>query len=230
MNIVFAVLYGTTLNMSIVVVYKLIKTFKSISTFNSTIETKVFTSILTFITIYSIDMSCMNLFEIVHNKTNLLGLLINFFITLGLFVFNELNIQEIKNDKPTVSQPIIVTHSGKFHTDEVFATALLLLINPNYKILRVPDKKYIPKNAEIVYDIGDTEFDHHNSTSYHNDPQETPYASFGLITDKYLPKLLKNKEYSSEDKSITIDKFISSLVIPVDANDNGVFNNSCISV
>ena len=31
------------------------------------------------------------------------------------------------NDMPTPSKPILVTHSGKFHCDEVFAYAVLRL-------------------------------------------------------------------------------------------------------
>ena len=51
------------------------------------------------------------------------------------------------------------THAGKFHADDVFATALLQIIRPDIRITRgfvVPDDF-----DGIVYDIGFGMFDHH---------------------------------------------------------------------
>ena len=51
------------------------------------------------------------------------------------------------------------THAGKFHADDVFATALLQILRPDIKVSRgfvVPDDF-----DGIVYDIGDGMFDHH---------------------------------------------------------------------
>ena len=51
------------------------------------------------------------------------------------------------------------THAGKFHADDVFATALLQILCPDIKITRgftVPDDF-----DGIVYDIGFGMFDHH---------------------------------------------------------------------
>ena len=62
------------------------------------------------------------------------------------------------------------THAGKFHADDVFATALLQILRPDIKITRgfvVPDDF-----DGIVYDIGFGMFDHHQ------EPRETrPTAS-----------------------------------------------------
>ena len=57
------------------------------------------------------------------------------------------------------------THAGKFHADDVFATALLQIVRPDIKITRgfvVPDDF-----DGIVYDIGFGIFDHHQ------EPRET---------------------------------------------------------
>ena len=54
------------------------------------------------------------------------------------------------------------THAGKFHADDVFATALLQILRPDIKITRgftVPDDF-----DGIVYDIGFGMFDHHERT------------------------------------------------------------------
>ena len=55
------------------------------------------------------------------------------------------------------------THAGKFHADDVFATALLQILRPDIKITRgftVPDDF-----DGIVYDIGFGMFDHHHGTN-----------------------------------------------------------------
>lgn len=53
------------------------------------------------------------------------------------------------------------THAGKFHADDVFATALLQLVRPDIQITRGFD---VPEDFEgIVYDIGFGMFDHHQS-------------------------------------------------------------------
>ena len=70
------------------------------------------------------------------------------------------------------------THAGKFHADDVFATALLQILRPDIQVTRgfvVPDHF-----DGIVYDIGDGMFDHHR------EPRQTrangvPYAAFGLL-------------------------------------------------
>ena len=57
------------------------------------------------------------------------------------------------------------THAGKFHADDVFATALLQIVRPDIKITRgfvVPDRF-----DGFVYDIGFGMFDHHQ------EPRET---------------------------------------------------------
>ena len=51
------------------------------------------------------------------------------------------------------------THAGKFHADDVFATALLQILRPDIQVTR---GFVVPDNFDgIVYDIGDGMFDHH---------------------------------------------------------------------
>ena len=72
------------------------------------------------------------------------------------------------------------THAGKFHADDVFATALLQILRPDIKITRgftVPDDF-----DGIVYDIGFGMFDHHQ------EPRE--YRANGTLlylTISYFP-------------------------------------------
>lgn len=54
-----------------------------------------------------------------------------------------------------------LTHSGKFHADDVFSTALLELLNPEFQVERVLE---VPADFDgIVYDIGGGAFDHHQT-------------------------------------------------------------------
>ena len=70
------------------------------------------------------------------------------------------------------------THAGKFHADDVFATALLQIIRPDIRIARgfvVPDDF-----DGIVYDIGFGMFDHHQEPREYR-ANGIPYAAFGLL-------------------------------------------------
>ena len=62
---------------------------------------------------------------------------------------------------------MLITHSSKFHADDVFSTALMLILNPNAKVTRtlepeIAEEVYKSRNESyIIYDIGRGEFDHH---------------------------------------------------------------------
>ena len=89
------------------------------------------------------------------------------------------------------------THAGVFHADDVFATALLKIINPNFTWVR---GNVAPENFDgIVYDIGGGEFDHHQVGSRVRD-NGVPYAAFGLIWEKYGVLVMPEKEANRFDK------------------------------
>ena len=74
------------------------------------------------------------------------------------------------------------THAGKFHADDVFATALLQILRPDIKITRgfvVPDDF-----DGIVYDIGFGMFDHHQEPREYR-ANGVPYAAFGPCRVRY---------------------------------------------
>ena len=69
------------------------------------------------------------------------------------------------------------THGGLFHADDVFATALLKILNPDIQISRGFS---VPENfSGIVYDIGDGKYDHHQKKSRVRE-NGVAYAAFGL--------------------------------------------------
>lgn len=105
------------------------------------------------------------------------------------------------------------THSGGFHADDVFSTALIKMLNPNIEIIR---GFQVPENFQgIVYDIGGGEFDHHQADKELRDNGK-PYAAFGLLWRSYGHMLLQ------EEDVIDFDRLF---VEPLDHSDNtGEFN------
>ena len=131
-----------------------------------------------------------------------------------------------------------VTHSGKFHADEVMATAILLKIrelvlsgelseqdlpeilkgkfsNEPIRLCRISAVSGETGN-KLVYDVGGGEFDHHQKD--HNGMRENGifYAAVGLIW-RAFGKLLCG---GSEELLQAIDE---QLIQAIDCGDNGQF-------
>ncbi len=114
----------------------------------------------------------------------------------------------------------LVTHSGSFHQDELFAIATLLLIfGDEIKIVRTRDTDLIQK-ADYAIDVSGINdpkkgrFDHHQEGGAGQRANGIPYASFGLVWKEYGHKLTKDPRVAD-----IVDK---KLVQPIDAADNGV--------
>ncbi len=118
----------------------------------------------------------------------------------------------------------VVTHSGSFHSDDIFACATLHLFFEKNKIkcklFRTRDEGVI-KKADYVFDVGGIydekidRFDHHQPEGAGKRENGIPYASFGLVWKKYGPLLCKNNNDVVND----IDRRLAQ---PIDAIDNGV--------
>ncbi|MEX0930136.1 MAG: MYG1 family protein [Candidatus Paceibacterota bacterium] len=117
----------------------------------------------------------------------------------------------------------ILTHSARFHSDDVYAVATLELVFTKRgeglpRVVRSRREEKIA-SADIVVDVGGVydpaagRFDHHQGGL---EPRENgiPYASFGLIWREYGVELV-----GSEAVAESIER---SLVQPIDAGDNGV--------
>lgn len=113
----------------------------------------------------------------------------------------------------------IVTHNAKFHSDDVFAVATLLLLYPEAKIIRTRDEEEI-KKANIVVDVGgiyneqSMRFDHHQIGGAGKRDNGVEYASFGLVWKKFGEQVAGSKEVAR-----IIDQI---LVQSIDAGDNGI--------
>ena len=100
------------------------------------------------------------------------------------------------------------THTGKFHCDDVFSAALLTYLNPNIKIIRAYN---IPEDFDgIIFDIGGSEFDHHQEGAPVRD-NGIPYAAFGLLWREFGTFILSEEDAKNFDKSF---------IQPLDYSDN----------
>jgi len=107
------------------------------------------------------------------------------------------------------------THSGSFHADEVTACSLLLLFDriDRDKIQRTRDAEVLAKCEYVcdvggVYDPAKKRFDHHQAN------YKGPMSSAGMV-------LLFLRDFAIMQPHL-YDHFNRSLVMGVDAHDNGV--------
>ena len=100
------------------------------------------------------------------------------------------------------------THSGKFHADDVFSSALLLYLNPQITITR---GNRVPEEYDgIVFDIGRGQYDHHQRDSRVRE-NGVPYAAFGLLWEELGGEILGGT---------LAQRFDEEFVQPLDNNDN----------
>lgn len=118
-----------------------------------------------------------------------------------------------------MAKPIVVTHSGDFHADDVFAVATLRMALGEIEVVRTRDKELI-ENGDYVVDVGgindiETEqFDHHQVGGAGERANGIPYASFGLVWKKFGEQVAGDAERA--------ERIDQSFVQSIDAIDNGV--------
>ncbi|MDO8565330.1 MAG: MYG1 family protein [bacterium] len=113
----------------------------------------------------------------------------------------------------------IVTHDSRFHADDVFAVATLLLAIGEAEVIRSRDPE-VQATADYLVDTGMQYdpakhlFDHHQPSGAGVRENGIPYASFGLVWKEYGEKIA-----GGEKEAEIIER---KLVQAIDANDNGV--------
>ena len=116
-----------------------------------------------------------------------------------------------------LSEANLITHSGTFHADEVFATVLLSKIFKEvtvYRTFKVPEDV---SDDVIVYDIGYGPLDHHQKGGNGARENGVPYASCGLVWKKYGREILKDMP----DAEFIWEAMDRELIQGIDAIDNG---------
>lgn len=104
-----------------------------------------------------------------------------------------------------------LTHTGVFHADDVFSTALLRILSPEISVTRefkIPDD--VPEDT-IVFDIGFGRYDHHQKEAEIRD-NGIKYAAFGLLWREFGELLVSQKN---------VEKFDANFVQAIDHADNG---------
>lgn len=127
------------------------------------------------------------------------------------------------------NQILLATHDGKFHLDEVLATAVLLNIYPEAKLLRTRDEKLL-KTPNIVYDVGGVyhkntlRFDHHQRTftETFSDRYDVKLSSSGLVYRHFAKDLLV--KYGINPTQEIINEIYEEYFLYEDAWDNGINN------
>jgi uncharacterized UPF0160 family protein len=132
----------------------------------------------------------------------------------------------------------LVTHSGAFHADDLFATAALRLLAPDAPIVRTRDLGQafgLAAGGGIVYDVGMIHdparrlFDHHQPDRPLRealaDGTEVPYSAFGLVWKAFGQDVVRAVLGDGTDPRVlrkTWEQVDRRLVIRVDMGDNGV--------
>ncbi len=118
---------------------------------------------------------------------------------------------------------LAVTHSGIFHADEVMASVILKQVYDEVEIKRSRNPRDFDE-ADIVYDVGDGEFDHHSDQKEYRD-NDVPYAACGLIWRAYGSEVIKKRApgLSTSQVEEVFASIDGSMMESIDATDNGFF-------
>lgn len=122
----------------------------------------------------------------------------------------------------------IVTHDGTFHTDEVFAIALIKkFITSKVEVVRTRDENILneakeDKNVFVIdvgreYNFNKRNFDHHQrefNKTWNN--EDILFSSCGLIWD-----FLKKRGYLKKVSKFMLNNIEKKLIKKIDAHDNG---------
>lgn len=131
---------------------------------------------------------------------------------------------------PDKTPPLLVTHSGKFHCDEVFAYVVLRLAlgltTGDHKLVRTRDAAMIAQ-GDVVWDVGSlydeatNRFDHHQRGAPSRD-DGTPFSAAGLVWRRYgteaVAAILRGDAFARPIAAEIDD----TLVRRIDELDNGV--------
>ena len=133
------------------------------------------------------------------------------------------------------TDPILVTHSGGFHCDEVFAYAILRLAlgltepSQDHSLIRTRDPAVIG-GADIAWDVGTVfdpaagRFDHHQRGAPLR-PDGTPYSAAGLIWQVYGERAvaaLLTQQGSDRFAPAIAAELDETVLRRIDELDNGV--------
>lgn len=116
----------------------------------------------------------------------------------------------------------LVTHSGAFHADDVYACAILqIYLDTNgigYKVIRTRDPEIISRGDYVfdvgnVYDHSQKRYDHHQNDMNEKRDNGIPYAAAGLAWRHYGNEITD---------PVTFKKVDEKIITVLDADDSGI--------
>ncbi len=131
-----------------------------------------------------------------------------------------MNINKYKNIQLTkqINKANCITHSGRFHVDDVISTIFLSKIMDNVVLARITSTENKDLTNKMVYDIGFGEFDHHQKNRNGQRSNEIYYSSIGLLWKKFGKEYLKNLDVKYIDD--VFEYMDTELIQYIDAEDN----------
>ena len=105
-----------------------------------------------------------------------------------------------------ISEATCVTHSGKFHVDDIISTIFLSKILKKVVLVRIASTENKNLKNKIVYDIGFGEFDHHQKNRNGQRENGIYYSSIGLLWKKFGKKYLESLNVKSMQQNHYIAK------------------------
>lgn len=120
-----------------------------------------------------------------------------------------------------IEEANLITHSGNFHADDIFATVFMSKIIKNPVLYRLNNYTDDIKTDAIIYDIGGGKFDHHQVMSDYREDGITKYSSVGLLWREFGREYLKT--ITDTDIEFLFNEIDNNLIYQIDAIDNGQF-------
>lgn len=122
----------------------------------------------------------------------------------------------------------VVTHSGTFHADDVFASVVLRAALGSFDLVRTRDADEIA-SADIVFDVGgiydaaSRRYDHH-MRDLPRRADGTPYSSVGLVWRDYGREALRHFVPGIEEDAVEMvwQDIDTGIILAIDQADNGV--------
>lgn len=127
------------------------------------------------------------------------------------------NIENLYN----LAQKGCITHSSRFHADDVLSAALLKISGIISDVSVIQRVGRVPQNFDgLAFDIGGGEFDHHQQDARVR-PNGNKYAAFGLLWNAVGAEYIASK-YKTDIKTANdaAEKFDVEFITPMDLSDN----------
>lgn len=127
------------------------------------------------------------------------------------------NIENLYN----LAQKGCITHSSRFHADDVLSAALLKISGIISDVSVIQRVGRVPQNFDgLAFDIGGGEFDHHQQDARVR-PNGNKYAAFGLLWNAVGAEYIAGK-YKTDIKTANdaAEKFDVEFITPMDLSDN----------